>query len=192
MQRSTLALFAVSVALSAAAQAADTTYKSEPAMNSTQPSLHVSVIDHVGMNVPDIDAATRFFSELMGARVISDTRPGNLPEQWKAQFRWHASSELERFVMLQLAGGAKVELFQYRGAEIDRVHPHGDDAGATHVALKTDDIDSSLTLLKSRKVTILNEPITNPDGIRWFYFQTPWGAQIELVSVPTHERGPAA
>ena len=153
-------------------------------MNSAAPALQVSTIDHVGMNVPDIDSATKFFSDLMGARIISDMSPGSIPDEWKAQFRWHKSSDLKRFVMLQMAGGAKIELFQYQGAEIDHAHPHGDDAGASHVALRTSDIDRSLALLKSMNVTILNEPITNPDGVRWFYFQTPWGSQIELVSVP--------
>ncbi|WP_455922462.1 VOC family protein [Pseudomonas putida] len=167
------AVLALSLMLGTAAHAA------------TSATLPVSSIDHVGMNVPDIDAATRFFSDLMGAKVISDMTPGTIPDQWKAQFRWHGTSELQRFVMLQLQGGAKLELFQYRGAEINPVQPHGDDAGASHIALKTADIDRSLALLKSRNVTILNEPITNPDGIRWFYFQTPWGSQIELVSLPT-------
>jgi len=172
MRMPKLAALALSLLLGTAAQAA------------TPPTLAVSSIDHVGMNVPDIDAATRFFTDLMGAKVISDMQPGSIPDQWKAPFRWHASSDLQRFVMLQLQGGAKLELFQYRGTEINHQQPHGDDAGASHVALKTDDIDGSLALLKGRGVTILSEPITNPDGIRWFYFQTPWGAQVELVALP--------
>jgi predicted enzyme related to lactoylglutathione lyase len=55
------------------------------------------------------------------------------------------------------------------------------------VALRTNDIDVSRALLNSQNVTILNEPITNPDGVRWFYFQTPWGAQVELVSLGAAE-----
>lgn len=179
-----LAILALSVGVALSAQAATSPAQSNPAMNNDAPSLQVSTIDHVGMNVPDIDTAIRFFSDLMGAQVISDMSPGSIPDQWKAQFRWHTSSNLQRFVMLQMAGGAKLELFQYQGTQINRVQPHGDDAGASHVALKTDDIDRSLALLKGKNVTILNEPITNPDGVRWFYFQTPWGAQIELVSLP--------
>jgi catechol 2,3-dioxygenase-like lactoylglutathione lyase family enzyme len=181
-----LALLALSIAVGGSAYAA-TPSKSESSMSTKPPALQVSVIDHVGMNVPDIDEATRFFADLMGARVISDISPGAIPDQWKTQFRWHHSSNLQRFVMLQMAGGAKLELFQYRGAEINHEHPHGDDAGASHVALRTNDIDVSLALLKSHNVTILNEPITNPDGVRWFYFQTPWGAQVELVSLGAAE-----
>jgi catechol 2,3-dioxygenase-like lactoylglutathione lyase family enzyme len=177
-----LAALALSIALGGSAYAAAPS-KGESSMNTPSFTLQVSSIDHVGMNVPDIDQATHFFNDLMGARVISDISPGAIPEQWRAQFRWHHSSELQRFVMLQMAGGAKLELFQYRGTEINPEHPHADDAGASHVALRTTDIDASLALLKSRNVTILNEPITNPDGVRWFYFQTPWGSQVELVSL---------
>jgi catechol 2,3-dioxygenase-like lactoylglutathione lyase family enzyme len=180
-----LTLLAFSVAFGITAQAATTSAKSESTMSMNSAVLQVSAIDHVGMNVPDIDAATRFFSELVGAQVISDISPGNIPDQWKTQFRWHSSSNLQRFVMLQLTGGAKLELFQYRGAEINHVQPHGDDAGASHLALRTDDIDQSLALLRSKNVTILNDPITNADGVRWFYFQAPWGSQIELVSLPS-------
>ncbi|ALI09475.1 MULTISPECIES: VOC family protein [Pseudomonas] len=175
-------LLAASVTLTAATQAATTPPQSHPGMNSAAP-LQVSAIDHVGINVPDIDTATRFFSALMGARVVSDISPGKIPDQWKNQFRWHGSSELQRFVMLQMDGGAKLELFQYQGSEVNQVQPHGDDAGASHVALRTADIDGSLATLKRLKVTILNDPITNTDGVRWFYFQAPWGTQIELVSL---------
>lgn len=146
--------------------------------------LEAAAIDHVGMNVPDIDSAVAFFSDLIGATVISDMRPGNIPAEWKTRFRWHQSSELERFVMLQLKGGAKVELFQYRGQEINHEQPHEDDIGASHFALKTSDIAHSLKVIKARGLTVLNDPITNPDGVQWFYFLTPWGSQIEMVALP--------
>jgi catechol 2,3-dioxygenase-like lactoylglutathione lyase family enzyme len=183
-----LAVLAASLTLTAATQAATMTPQNYSAMNSTA-LLQVSAIDHVGINVPDIDAATSFFSALMGARVVSDISPGKIPDQWKSQFRWHGSSELRRFVMLQMDGGAKLELFQYQGAEVNQTQPHGDDAGASHVALRTADIDRSLATLKRLNVTILNEPITNSDGVRWFYFQAPWGTQIELVSLPNSVGG---
>ena len=127
MNPSHWALLAASVTLTASTWAATPTPQSHPAMNSAAP-LQISAIDHVGINVPDIDEATRFFSALTGARVISDISPGKIPDQWKSQFRWHRSSELQRFVMLQMDGGAKLELFQYQGSEINQVQPHGDDS----------------------------------------------------------------
>jgi catechol 2,3-dioxygenase-like lactoylglutathione lyase family enzyme len=176
-----MTLMALSVTLASLAQAAVPAHQTVP---STADALQVSMIDHVGMNVPDIDAAIRFFSDLTGATIISDIQPGNIPAEWKTQFNWHPSSELQRFVMLQLNGGAKVELFQYRGADINGQSPHGDDIGVSHFALKTTDMAHSLAVIKAKGLKILNEPITNPDGVQWMYVQTPWGAQIELVSLP--------
>ncbi|MEN5033864.1 VOC family protein [Pseudomonas sp. TWI929] len=172
-------LVALSIAFTAWAQAAT----SSTAATASSGVLEVSVIDHVGMNVPDVDAAIHFFSELTDAKVISDIRPGAIPEEWKTQFRWHQSSKLERFAMVQLKGGAKVELFQYRGPDINPEHPHEDDIGASHFALRTNDMARSLAFIKSQGLKVLNEPITNPDGVQWFYFLTPWGSQMELVSM---------
>lgn len=179
MKAAPLTTLALSLALALGAQAAT------PSSQSTsQPALQASAIDHIGINVPDIDAATAFFNDLLGATTISDVRPGVIPEQWKANFRWRQSSELQRFVMLQLNGGSKIELFQYQGAQINHQQPFEDDIGATHIALRTADIDRSLAVVKAKGLKVLNEPITNPDGVRWFYVLTPWGSQLELVSLP--------
>lgn len=178
MKTFALTALALSLAFSVGAQAATSAPKAQA------PALQAAVIDHVGINVPDIDAATAFFNELVGVKVLSDTRPGPIPAEWKASFNWRESSELQRFAMLQLSGGSKIELFQYQGAQINHQQPHEDDIGATHIALRTPDIDHSLAVVKALGLKVLNEPITNPDGIRWFYVLTPWGSQLELVSLP--------
>jgi catechol 2,3-dioxygenase-like lactoylglutathione lyase family enzyme len=170
---------ALAAAFSLNAHAATTSSVTTPT-----PAIQTSGIDHVGINVPDIDAATAFFNELIGAKVIADGRPGAIPAEWKAQFHWRASSELQRFAMLQLSGGSKLELFQYQGAQINHQQPFEDDAAATHIALLTNDVDKSLAVVKAKGLKVLNNPITNPDGIRWFYMLTPWGSQLELVSLP--------
>lgn len=175
----TFAALALTAAFGLNAQAA-----TPSSVSALAPAIQASAIDHVGINVPDIDAATAFFNELIGAKVISDVRPGAIPAEWKAQFHWHESSELQRFAMLQLNGGSKLELFQYQGAQISDQQPFEDDAGASHIALRTNDIDKSLAVVKAKGLKVLNEPITNPDGIRWFYMLTPWGSQLELVSLP--------
>jgi len=66
----------------------------------------------------------------------------------------------------------------------DKYHaqPHEDDAAATHIALRTQDIQASYRALKKAELKTLNEPVTNADGTQWFYFLTPWGSQIELVA----------
>jgi catechol 2,3-dioxygenase-like lactoylglutathione lyase family enzyme len=179
MKAGHFAAIALSLALGFNAQAA-----TPSPVSAAKPALEASAIDHVGINVPDIDAAVSFFNELVGAKIISDSRPGTIPPEWKAHFNWRQSSDLQRFVMLQLEGGSKIELFQYTGKQINQQQPQEDDIGATHMALRTSDIDHSLAVVKSKGLKVLNEPITNPDGIRWFYALTPWGSQLEFVSLP--------
>ncbi|WP_343615357.1 VOC family protein [Novosphingobium sp.] len=149
--------------------------------------LQTSGIDHVGINVPDAEAAIAFYRELLGATVVSDIRPAEAGAEWKRRFRWHASARLARLVMIAIPGGAKIELFEYDTPEGSHDHPHQDDAGATHIALKAQDIDRSIAVLKARGLTILNDPIALPDGSRWFYFLTPWGSQMELVFPPASQ-----
>lgn len=151
------------------------------AQPASQQRLAVAGIDHVGINVPDVAVAAAFFADLLGARVVSDMRPGKIPDGWKNAFNWHTSSEIDRIVMMQLQDGSRIELFQYSGPDISSVRPHEDDAAETHIALKTTDIDHSIAVLKNRGLRILNEPVTLPDGERWFYFLTPWNSQLELV-----------
>lgn len=171
----------VAFAVSTGASAADTMTESPQVRTQALQSLDVSGIDHVGINVPDVNAASQFFAELLGAHVVSDFRPGKIPDAWKERFNWRKSSEIQRIVMMQLADGSKIELFQYSGPDISTQRPHEDDAAETHIALKTHDVDRSIAVLKKRGLPILNDPITNPDGEQWFYFLTPWGSQIELV-----------
>ena len=103
---------------------------------------------------------------------------------WKARFRWHPSAHLNRFLMIRTPGGSRIELFEYASSEMVREQPHEDDAGATHIAFRGQDIDRSIAVLKARGLRILNDPITLDDGTRWFYFLTPWNSQIELVFPP--------
>ncbi|WP_017345998.1 VOC family protein [Pantoea sp. A4] len=155
---------------------------SAPAFSATQtPLVTVAGLDHVGINVPDLDKAISFFQTTFGAQLASDITPGAIPDAWKTAFNWRTSSELKRFVMMRLPNGTGVELFQYSGAQISHERPHQDDDAETHLALKTDDVAASYRAIKQAGLKTLNEPVTNADGTQWFYFLTPWGAQIELV-----------
>lgn len=148
---------------------------------STSPVVAVAGVDHAGLNVPDLAQAITFFQTTFGATLESDITPGAIPDEWKATFNWHQSSELKRFVMMRLPNGTGVELFQYSGEQIDHRRLHQDDDAAMHFALRVHDIPSSYAAIKNAGLKTLNEPVTNADGTQWFYFQAPWGAQIELV-----------
>lgn len=143
--------------------------------------LDAPEFDHVGINVPDAEAAAAFFHDLIGTEIVLDLRPGDPSADWKARFRWHPSAKLLRLLMIRTPGGSRIELFQYDAPDAAREQPHQDDPGATHIALKAKNIDRSIAVLKQHGLRVLNDPVTRPDGTRWFYFLTPWNSQIELV-----------
>jgi catechol 2,3-dioxygenase-like lactoylglutathione lyase family enzyme len=144
-------------------------------------------IDHVGMNVPDMDAAVPFLADLLGTRVVIDIRPAQPDADWRRRFSWHDSSRIDRLVMLVTPSGEHIELFQYHGADIVHQQPHEDDAGATHIAFKVNDIAAAMAVIKQRGLRVLCDPVTNRDGTQWFYFLSPWNSQLELV-VPPHPK----
>lgn len=170
--------------LLAAAAIALPRHQAAAALPTPTTQLETRGIDHIGINVPDADVAIAFFRNLLGANVISDMRPADAGVAWKRRFRWHSTARLRRMVMIAIPGGEQLELFQYDTPEGRREHPHQDDIGATHIALKASDVGRSIAVLKTHGVTILNDPVMRADGSRWFYFLTPWGAQMELVFPP--------
>lgn len=149
--------------------------------DASTPALEVRGIDHVGINVPDAGRAAAFFHDLIGTRVVSDWRPAPVDRRWKRRFRWHASARLRRLMMIEAEDGSRIELFEYASPDASLKQPLEDDAGATHIAFKAHDPVRALATVRAMGLPVLNEPVTLPDGSRWFYFLSPWGSQIELV-----------
>ncbi|MBB6107773.1 Catechol 2,3-dioxygenase [Mucilaginibacter lappiensis] len=145
-------------------------------------------VDHVGMNVPDMDSAVKFFTDVMGCVPV--TTIGHLPMDaaWKKKYKIHPHSELERIVSLRAGNGSNIELFQYQSTEANKEQPYNDDMGLNHIAFYTTDMPETVAFLKTKGINVLNDPIKNmagpTAGETWVYFLTPWGAKIELISYP--------
>jgi catechol 2,3-dioxygenase-like lactoylglutathione lyase family enzyme len=155
-----------------------------PALAADPSAKLITGINHVGVNVPDAEAAAALFADLFGMHVLSTMTPGAIPAPWKQAFNWHPDSQIDKIVMLGGPGNAMVELFQYSGPQISRQQPHEDDAAATHIAFTSQDLDKTLAVVRARGLKVLADPVQNPDGTRWVYFLTPWGSQIEIVQNP--------
>lgn len=147
-------------------------------------NFNVKGIDHVGINVPDIDRAMTFFSEILGFEKATELDLVELDESWKKRYKIHKNAAIERIVIIQSSNDSKIELFQYKSKKGNMEVPYGDDLAWYHIAFYTDDIYKSVAYLKSKGVTFLDDPIINSNGELWTYFLSPWGTQMELVSQP--------
>ncbi len=155
-------------------------------MPATVPGL--AGIEHVGLTVPDIEAATRFLADVLGARTLYDIGPFARPEDWMAtHLAAMQGTSLYRMRVLRIANGPVLELFELaRAPEGATSRPTGDPSW--HLAFYVEDMDRALGALKANGVDILSGPVVMTEGpsagMSWLYFRAPWGLQLELVSYP--------
>lgn len=159
------------------------------------PAVQVRGVDHVGINVPDVDAASAFFHDMFGFVPVTEMRDIPVDDAFKKTFHMHADAKVKSIRMLRAGDGANIELFQYESPSAVKEQPFYDDIGASHIALYTDNIDAAVASLRAKGVTVLTDPIKMTQGPAagnaWVYFLTPWGAKMELVSYPQGQAGEA-
>jgi glyoxylase I family protein len=146
-------------------------------------------LDHIGITVPNLEEATRFFVDTLGCEYMYSLGP--FRDDTGDWMRVHLNVD-PRAVMNQLhffrCGGVAIfEVFEYSSPDRRGVPPRNSDVGGHHVALYVDDLDAAVAYLRARHVRILGEPTASKgasEGQRWVYFLAPWGMQFELVSYP--------
>ncbi|SEG93148.1 Catechol 2,3-dioxygenase [Nonomuraea solani] len=154
--------------------------------------MTVRGIDHVGVTVPDLEAATTFFARAFGAEVLYDTLPREKGPKggWATERRLGVpQGTIEVAVrMLRLPNGPGIELFEFKGPrQAGAVIPC--DLGWQHVALYVDDLDAALRQVAEAGGTRLADPVplTGPEAgerNRYAYCRTPWGGTVELLTYP--------
>lgn len=145
-------------------------------------------IDHVGINVPDLNKAVTFFNDVLGFTPVTQLGPIPLDAEWKKMNHINPQTGAVTIKMINAGSGASIEVFEYADNKGSLNHPNTDDIGASHIAFYVNDINKAVQYLKSKDVKIIGEPFTTPSGDTagesWVYFETPWGSKMELVSYP--------
>lgn len=150
-------------------------------------------IDHVGVTVPDVNAASAFLERAVGARTVYDVLPdGSTPmagPETEKELGMPAGAKIVHMRLMQIGTGPTLELFQIEAA------PHQNasrlnDFGWTHVALYVDDIEAAAKRFEEAGGTLLSPPhalagIESGERNRGVYGRAPWGGLIELISYPS-------
>jgi len=158
------------------------------AVGSSTPTSVVAgrAFDHVGLSVPDLDAAVTFFVEIFGARLqFRMDRPTD-DVGMGAERLGLAPKVMFSLAMLEL-GGSNIELLQWWPVRSDARSPEADLPGGAHVAIDVADVAATLAMLRTVDgVEIVGEPSTfeagATPGLTNAFVRTPWGALIELLS----------
>lgn len=146
-------------------------------------------IEHIGLTVPDIDVATRFFADVLGAEAVYDIGPFEHADDWMANhLAVHPRSRINKMRVLKVANGPALELFEFTAPDQERRVPRNSDYGGWHIAFYVEDMEQALTALKGHQAEIQSGPVIMTEGpsagLEWLYFKAPWGQQLELVSYP--------
>jgi catechol 2,3-dioxygenase-like lactoylglutathione lyase family enzyme len=127
--------------------------------------------DHVGLRVPDRDAAVSWYTETLDFRVVDTVLLG------EATTFTFLSPVDDSFRLELLAGPGAAE----RPAYADLAASLGL-SGWHHVCLRVDNVDETVGELKSRGVRIVHEPFDVPAiRSRIAFFCDPWGNVFELT-----------
>ncbi|MGW9358281.1 VOC family protein, partial [Streptomyces diastaticus] len=107
--------------------------------------MTVRGIDHVGVTVPDLEAATRFLVDALGAEVLYDTLPaGQGPvggPETEQRLGVPPGTRQLAIRMMALPDGPGLELFAYEPPGRSPALPS--DLGWQHLALYVDDLDAA-------------------------------------------------
>jgi catechol 2,3-dioxygenase-like lactoylglutathione lyase family enzyme len=155
-------------------------------MSTTTTVPGLTGIEHIGLTVPDVDAASAFFADVLGGETLYDIGPFGDADDWMANHLAPVrGAHIYRMRVVRIANGPVLELMQFSGPSMPTALPT---QGGWHMAFYVDDMENALSALKAHEVAIQSGPVTMTEGpsagLQWLYFQAPWGQQLELVSYP--------
>lgn len=146
-------------------------------------------IEHIGLTVPDIETATAFFTDVIGAETLYDIGPFESADDWMAShLAVHPRSRINKLRVIKVANGPVLELFEFTAPDQSTRMPKNSDVGGWHLAFYVEDLDTAQAALREHGCEIQSGPVTMTEGpsagLEWLYFKAPWGQQLELVSYP--------
>ena len=126
--------------------------------------MMVRGIDHVSINVRDLEASARFYADVLGFRRLETV----------------AMDGGFSITYFGIPGGGRMELFDYGGAS--RQSPREEsEVGLRHLAFTVDDVAGAEKLLRARDVPIVLPSTDIPSlGARVLLFLDPNGVTLEF------------
>src|SRR5690349_3392001 len=156
-------------------------------------STTVRGVNHIGITVPDIEAAKTFLIEAFGGEVIYQSFGPEDPPRQGPEFERAVGAfpgtVVRAQAMVKLGIGPDIELFEMHGPE--QAQPiRASDFGITHFGLYTDDIEAAVARFEKAGGSALTAaraiPYETEKGLRnkVCYCRMPWGTTIEFITLP--------
>ena len=150
-------------------------------------------MDHVGITVPDIDAAVAWFEDVMGCVAPLTFGPFADPTGMFMQDLLDVDPRavVQQITMVRCGRSANIELFRYTAPDQRTTFPKNSDFAGHHIAFYVTDIDAAVAYMVSKGAQKFLGPVPLTDGPAAGqtinYFRTPFGTYLELISYPQGE-----
>jgi len=125
--------------------------------------MQILGIHHVAIICSDYEASKKFYTQTLGLTILK--------EQYRAD---RQSYKLD----LLLADNSQIELFSFPDAPQRLSYPEAQ--GLRHLALRVENIESSISLLNSKGLTTEPIRIDKDTNKKFTFFSDPDGLPIEL------------
>lgn len=171
--------------MGASAMPANAEPSQAPTLSRGIPGAHN--VDHAGIVVRDLDEATRFFVDVVGADLLFRSPPATGLESKEEA----AADTTVAVAFLRFGPNLNLELLQFTGPNASTPPPRVSDNGAVHIAIWVKDVARAANYLRAQPgveiVGDVGNPSTGADrGATWIYARTPFGVHLELVNRPPH------
>jgi catechol 2,3-dioxygenase-like lactoylglutathione lyase family enzyme len=150
--------------------------------------VQIHGVQHIGLTVPDMEEAVRFFTTMFGAVTVMECGSVDVDDQFMMRRLGVPSGRrIKDQRVIVLGNGGNVELFEYSGEAEPKPIKQNSEIGAVHIAFEVDDAWKAAGELRSAGVDVLEGPTlieSGPmQGLTWVYLRSPWGQYLELVSM---------
>ena len=141
--------------------------------------MAIQRMDHVGIVVDDLAAATEFFAEL-GLELQGE---GAVEGRWVDRIVGLEGVRTELAMLQTPDGNGRLELVKFHSpsSQADDGHAPANAPGIRHVAFAVDDIDAAVARLRARGGELVGELERYEDIYRLCYVRGPEGIIIELA-----------
>jgi catechol 2,3-dioxygenase-like lactoylglutathione lyase family enzyme len=141
--------------------------------------MTIQRMDHVGIVVDDLAAATEFFAEL-GLELQGQ---GAVEGRWVDRVVGLEGVRADLAMMQTPDGNGRLELAKFRSPsnQGDNRHAPANTPGIRHIAFAVEDIDAVVASLRARGAELVGEVERYEDSYRLCYVRGPQGIIVELA-----------
>jgi catechol 2,3-dioxygenase-like lactoylglutathione lyase family enzyme len=147
---------------------------------------------HTAVCVPDVEAAVRWYSDVLGLRVLSPPYRMEGPQIQRDMGELVPSPVVVKAAIVGFGEDDRViELIEYPAAGVSSPgpgRPSVTKVGITHIGVLCEDLVATRTELESRGVEFLTSGIADVAGLRTTWCADPWGTVIILLEKHRDQR----